>query len=116
MNFMQESSPNHLPGNVHILIPRSFSGYIQLYCRHGDLVFLPNLANDMRVVSRHEREINVVVGNAASGLLGEGTEWTGDMIHAASRHGNIVVGYIGEDNIPVPEPGYWKKLSHMFQS
>ncbi|KAF8491284.1 hypothetical protein JB92DRAFT_1271842 [Gautieria morchelliformis] len=102
-------------GDILVLIPRSFSGYIQLYSRHGQLVFLPSLASAMSLVARHEREVQAVVGDVVNRLPATGTEWSGDTVHIASRHGDILIGYIGEDNKPAAEPGFWKKLAHIFQ-
>jgi hypothetical protein len=69
----------------------------------------------MRVVSRHEHKARVVVGDAVNGPPESGTEWAGDMIHAASGHGDIFVGYVGEDNIPVQEPGFWEKVTDIIK-
>jgi hypothetical protein len=105
-----------LPGDICILIPRSFSGYMQLYCRQGQLVFLPKLAPAVTLVSRHERESQVVVGDAVNHLPAHGKEWVGDTIHIAARQGDIFIGYVGEDQKPPEGPGFWKKLTDFFQS
>ncbi|KAF8587933.1 hypothetical protein K439DRAFT_1630252 [Ramaria rubella] len=97
-------------GNILVLIPRSFSGYIQVYSKHGQLVFLPVLALAMNLVSRHEREAQTVVGDAITSLPPNGAEWEGDTLHVASRHGDVFVGYVDEDQKPAVEPGFWKKL------
>lgn len=69
----------------------------------------------MTLVSRHEREAQVVVGDAVNHSPALGTEWVGDTMHIASRHGNIFVGYVGEDTKPPEAPGFWRKLTGLFQ-
>ena len=70
----------------------------------------------MNIVSRLEREAQVVIGDVINYLPAKGTEWTGDTMHVASRSGDIFIGYVGEDHRPVTEPGLWKKLAGIFHT
>lgn len=103
-------------GDICVLIPRSFSGYIQLYFRHGQPIFLPNLAASMKLVQRYEREAQVIVGDTINHLPARGSEWGGDTLHLAARQGDIFIGYVGEDQKPASEPGLWKKFTGLFHA
>ncbi|GJJ10989.1 hypothetical protein Clacol_005218 [Clathrus columnatus] len=105
-------------GNIDIKIPfinslRRLNLEVKtqhVYSKDGKLVFLPHISSAMNIVSRRDRETQVVVGDAVYNTPKQGMDWTGDTIHVASRDGNIYIGYVNEDRKPIEEAGFWKKL------
>ncbi|KAF8519024.1 hypothetical protein BU17DRAFT_90519 [Hysterangium stoloniferum] len=98
-------------GDIVILVPRSFSGYIQVYSKDGKINFLPNVMRSMYIVSRLVKEAQVVIGDAVANIT-HASPWDGDTLHVASKHGSIFIGYIGEDQKPTRESSWLKKVTN----
>ena len=103
--------PKPHPGTIFVLLPRSYSGYIQIFNKSGRTTFLSAINTSTHLVAQNERETQVVVGDARYANPTKGAEWDGDTIHIASRNGDVYIGYIGEDSKPVTPPTLWEKFT-----
>jgi len=82
-------------GNISLLIPRSFSGVVELRARRGDVELLPVLASSVRIVRASDKETVVLVGNNAFPEAGPSN--TGDLARLCNRSGHLRLGFCGED-------------------
>jgi len=96
-------------GNISLLIPRSFSGVVELRARNGGMELLPALASSARIMRASDRETVVLVGNNAIPQVG--ASGTGDLARLCARSGNVRLGFSGEDVFN--ESG--GVISHLFQ-
>ncbi|KAH9004503.1 hypothetical protein EDB86DRAFT_1949935 [Lactarius hatsudake] len=83
-------------GNISLLIPRSFSGLVELRGRRGDIELLPALAAFARVERATNSETVVLIGNVPSPT--PGLTSTGDLARLYSHSGRLRLGFIGEDS------------------
>jgi len=83
-------------GNISLLIPRSFSGVVELRGRRGDIELLPALAAYARVERANNNETIVVIGNIAPPT--PGFAGVGDLARIYSRSGRMRLGFCGEDS------------------
>jgi len=97
-------------GNISLLIPRSFSGVVELRAQSGGMELLPALASSASIMRTSDRETAVLVGNNAIPQVGaSGT--TGDLARLCARSGRVRLGFSGEDTFN--ESG--GVVSHIFQ-
>jgi len=87
-------------GNVTLLVPRNFSGLVQLSSRHGSVEMLPALAASARIVQNNGKETTVLVGDGPMPQVG--SDDITDTARLYSRHGRIRLGYSGEDFFTEP--------------
>jgi len=99
-------------GNVTLLIPRNFSGLVELRARNGNIELLPALASFGRIVGMTHRETVVLVGNGAP--PGAGFTGTGDFARLCSHSGRLRLGFSGEDTFTESE-GIVAMATQMFQ-
>ncbi|KIJ55745.1 hypothetical protein M422DRAFT_24271 [Sphaerobolus stellatus SS14] len=97
-------------GTTVLLLPRSYSGYIKVHNANGRTEFLPAMRGSTHLVAQNERELQVVIGDARFATPTQGTEWDGDLIHVASKNGDVFIGYVDEDSKPESQPSIWQKL------
>jgi len=83
-------------GNISLLIPRSFSGTVELRGRRGDIELLPALAAYARVERATNSETVVLIGNIAPPTPGYGS--VGDLARLYSHSGRLRLGFCGEDS------------------
>ncbi|KAI9433594.1 hypothetical protein H4582DRAFT_2082223 [Lactarius indigo] len=83
-------------GNISLLIPRSFSGLVELRGRRGDIELLPALAAFARVERATNSDTVVLIGNVPPPT--PGLTSTGDLARLYSRSGRLRLGFSGEDN------------------
>ncbi|KAI0040197.1 hypothetical protein FA95DRAFT_1566599 [Auriscalpium vulgare] len=94
-------------GRVLVMIPRTYSGIVELGTRHGDVTVLPVLSAVARVVRAQSKEVSILVGDA-SDAPGASSQLA-DIMHLYSLRGNVVVGFSGEDEYVEPE-GMFAKM------
>jgi hypothetical protein len=82
-------------GNITLLIPRSFSGIVELRARDGGMELLPVLAASASIMRASDRETVVLVGNNAIPQVGGNS--TGDLARLCARSGSVRLGFSGED-------------------
>jgi len=99
-------------GNVSLLIPRNFSGVVELRGHSRDIELLPALASVGRIVSTSNRETVVLIGNEA--FPGAGFTSAGDLARLYSRSGRLRLGFSGEDSFTESE-GVVAMATQMFQ-
>lgn len=87
-------------GNVTLLVPRNFTGLVQLSSRHGHVDVLPALAASGRVVQTKNKETTVLLGDGPMPQVG--ADHITDTARLYSRHGRIRLGYSGEDYFTEP--------------
>jgi len=87
-------------GNVTLLVPRNFSGLVQLSSRHGSVDVLPALAASARVLKTEDKETTVLIGDGPMPQVG--ADNITDTARLYSRHGRIRLGYSGEDYFTEP--------------
>ena len=90
----------HPTGNVTLLVPRSFSGLVQLYSCHGVVEVLPALAASGRVINTKNKETTVLLGDGPMPEMG--ADSITDAARIRSRHGRVRLGYSGEDYFTEP--------------
>jgi hypothetical protein len=83
-------------GNITLLIPRGFSGLVELRGRRGDVELLPALAAYARVQRATNSETIVLIGDAAPPT--PGVTGVGDLARLYSRSGRLRLGFSGEDS------------------
>jgi hypothetical protein len=83
-------------GNISLLIPRNFSGLVELRGRRGDIELLPALAAFARVERATNNETVVLIGNVAPPTPGFSS--VGDLARLYSRSGRLRLGFSGEDS------------------
>jgi len=83
-------------GNISLLIPRSFSGMVELRARRGDIELLPALAAYARVERATNSETVVFIGDIAPPTPGFSS--VGDLARLYSRSGRLRLGFSGEDS------------------
>ncbi|KAI9464440.1 hypothetical protein BJY52DRAFT_1184186 [Lactarius psammicola] len=83
-------------GNISLLIPRSFSGLVELRGRRGDIELLPALAAFARVERATNSETVVLIGNVAPPT--PGLTSIGDLARLYSLSGRLRLGFSGEDS------------------
>jgi hypothetical protein len=83
-------------GYISLLIPRSFSGVVELRGRRSDIELLPVLASSARVDRVSSGETIVFVGNVAPPPPGFTS--SGDLARLYSRSGRLRLGFCGEDS------------------
>lgn len=83
-----------------LLVPRNFSGLVQLSSRHGSVEMLPALAASARIVQNNGKETTVLVGDGPMPQVG--LDDITDTARLYSRHGRIRLGYAGEDHFTEP--------------
>jgi hypothetical protein len=83
-------------GNISLLIPRSFSGTVELRGRRGDIELLPALAAYARVQRATNSETVVFIGNIAPPTPGFAS--VGDLARLYSHSGRMRLGFCGEDS------------------
>ncbi|KAI0251801.1 hypothetical protein BJV78DRAFT_409222 [Lactifluus subvellereus] len=99
-------------GNISLLIPRSFSGLVELRARRGDIELLPALVSSCRVVKATDRETVVLVGN---GVLPQvGLPSVGDLARLCARSGRVRLGFSGEDAF-IESAGVMATATHLFR-
>jgi len=103
-------------GNVSLLIPRSFSGFVELRARSGKIDLLPALASSARVVRMTDRETVVHIGNEPVPQVGFTS--TGDLARLYARSGRLRIGFSGEDSFieTLGEGGAIAKATKVFQT
>jgi hypothetical protein len=99
-------------GNISLLIPRNFSGLIELRSRNGATQLLPALASSVRIVRATNRETVVFVGNEAFPQVDP--TGTRDLARLFSHSGCVRLGFSGEDAFNESE-GVIAKATHLFQ-
>jgi len=99
-------------GNISLLIPRNFSGLVELRARSGNIELLPALASSARIAKANDRETVVYVGNVA--LPEVGFTSTGDLARLCARSGRLRLGISGEDSFTESE-GVIAMATHLFQ-
>jgi len=82
-------------GNISLLIPRNYSGIVELRGRRGDIELLPALAAYARVQRASDSETVVLIGNGAPT---PGLPNVGDLARLYSRSGRLRLGFSGEDS------------------
>jgi len=82
-------------GNISLLIPRSFSGVVELRARNGGMELLPALASFANVTRASDGETVVLIGNNAIHRVG--TRRSGDHARLCSHSGRVRLGFSGED-------------------
>ncbi|KAF8493197.1 hypothetical protein F5888DRAFT_841692 [Russula emetica] len=82
-------------GNISLLIPRSFSGIVELRARNGGMELLPALASSARIMRTSDKETVVLVGNNAIPQVGASP--SGDLARLSARSGSVRLGFSGED-------------------
>jgi len=87
-------------GNVTLLVPRNFSGLVQLSSRHGAVEVLPALAASSRVVKTKNRETTILIGDGPVPQVG--SDNITDTARLYSRHGRVRLGFSGEDDFNEP--------------
>ncbi|KAI9510509.1 hypothetical protein F5148DRAFT_1178971 [Russula earlei] len=85
-------------GSVTLLVPRTFSGLVQLSSRHGAVEVLPSLAASGRVIRTKNKEITVLLGEGPMPVVG--SDSITDTARIYSRHGPVRLGFSGEDRLP----------------
>ena len=100
-------------GNVTLLVPRNFTGLVQLYSRHGSVDVLPALAASGRVVTTRNKETTVLIGDGPMPVV-VGSDSVTDIARLYSRHGRIRLGYSGEDYF-TEAPGLIDQAMQMVQ-
>ncbi|KAI0045818.1 hypothetical protein FA95DRAFT_1560787 [Auriscalpium vulgare] len=88
-------------GDVLVLIPRSYSGIVELSSRHGHSNVLPYLSAGARIVKASRNEVTILVGNGSQSA-GPSSQFA-DHVSMHSRHGNVTVGFSGEDQYSPPD-------------
>jgi hypothetical protein len=84
---------------VTLLVPRNFSGIVQLSSRHGPVDVLPALAASARVLKTKDRVTTVLIGD---GPMQEGADNITDIARLRSRRGCVRLGFSGEDYFTEP--------------
>ncbi|KAH9992983.1 hypothetical protein BJV74DRAFT_833912 [Russula compacta] len=87
-------------GSVTLLVPRSFSGLVQLSSRSGGVELLPVLAASSRVINTRKKETTVLLGAGSMPIVGSDT--ITDTARIYSRHGRVRLGFSGEDHFAEP--------------
>ncbi|KAI0048574.1 hypothetical protein FA95DRAFT_1557802 [Auriscalpium vulgare] len=90
-------------GDVLVMIPRSYSGVINLSSRHGHASVLPYLSTTVRVVKATSGEVAIIVGDGGQPEAAGPSTQLADHLHIHSRHGNVMVGFSGEDEYSPPD-------------
>jgi len=83
--------------SVTLLIPRSFSGLVQLSSCTGKVEILPALAASSRVIKERKRETTVLLGDGPMPAVGSDIITDTARIH--SRHVRVRLGFSGEDYV-----------------
>lgn len=99
-------------GNISLLIPRSFSGVVELRALSGGIELLPALASSARIVRATDRETVVLVGNGA--LPQVGFTNNGDLARLCAHSGRVRLGFSGEDAF-TENPGVIAMATNLFQ-
>ncbi|KAF8892144.1 hypothetical protein BD779DRAFT_93666 [Infundibulicybe gibba] len=94
-------------GNIVLFIPKTFVGVVQLHTKKGHLEFLPAFASITKTLKSTETESLV--------LMGQNSSDTADFCQLTSVLGKVTIGIAGEDQLSVPQPGFWKKFKEFFQ-
>lgn len=87
-------------GSVTLLVPRNFSGLVQLSSRHGSVEVLPALAGTGRIVKTKDRETTILIGDGPVPQVG--ADNITDTARLYSRRGRVRVGFSGEDYFNEP--------------
>ncbi|KAI0046991.1 hypothetical protein FA95DRAFT_1606456 [Auriscalpium vulgare] len=93
-------------GRVLVMIPRTYSGIVDLSSRRGDVTVLPVLSAAARVVRAAGREVSILVGD--DGQAAGSSSQFADHMHLYSRRGSVTVGFSGEDHYVQPEGKFAK--------
>lgn len=99
-------------GNVTLLIPRNFSGLVQLSARHGGVEMLPVLAASARVINGRKKETTVLLGDGPMPVVG--SDIITDTARIYSRHGRVRLGFSGEDYV-TESPGLMDQAIQLVQ-
>ncbi|KAI9510510.1 hypothetical protein F5148DRAFT_571172 [Russula earlei] len=99
-------------GNISLLIPRSFSGVVELRARRGDTELLPALAASARIMRASDQETVVFVGGGAFPQAGPSSN--GDLARLCTRSGLLRLGFSGEDAF-IESEGVMAKAVNLFQ-
>ncbi|KAF8493196.1 hypothetical protein F5888DRAFT_841391 [Russula emetica] len=99
-------------GNITLLIPRSFSGLVQLSSRHGTVEMLPALAASCRVIKGRKKETTVLLGDGPMPAVGSDIITDTARIH--SRRGRVWLGFSGEDYV-TETPGLMDQAIRLMQ-
>ncbi|KAI0046992.1 hypothetical protein FA95DRAFT_1559549 [Auriscalpium vulgare] len=83
------------------MIPRSYSGIVDLRSRHGNTNVLPILSAAARIVKASHHQITILVGDGGQ-AAGPSSQFA-DHVRLYSRHANVTVGFSGEDLYTPPE-------------
>jgi hypothetical protein len=99
-------------GEIMLFLPKTFSGMVQLKSRKGKFRFLPELAADMRMIKRSDKEVLFFVGDPTSAVLGAATPSQSaiDFCQLSSGSGRLIVGLSGLDKYERKAAGFWKSL------
>ncbi len=92
-----------------LLVPRNFSGLVQLSSRHGPV---PALAASGRIVKTKDRETTVLLGDGPVPQVG--LDNITDTARLYSRRGRVRLGFSGEDYVNEP-PKLIDLAVHMMQ-
>lgn len=103
-------------GDIILLVPKSYSGVVEMRTKRGSLKFLPAFAKEMRVLKAKDDEALILIGenNFSSSSLHQDSG-AADYCQLSSRSGVVTVGLVGE-NVHHSEPGLWKRLVQFLQA
>jgi hypothetical protein len=110
LNKKHRYSLSRVIGNISLLIPRSFSGVVELRTHDGGMELLPALASSASIMRASDRETVVLVGNNAIPQV-LGASGAGDLARLCAHSGCVRLGFSGEDVLN--ESG--GVISHLFQ-
>jgi len=82
-------------GNVSLLIPRSFSGFVELQSWSGNVELLPALASSAHIVRTSDRETVIHIGNDP--VPQAGFTSASDLAQLCAHSGRLRLGFSGED-------------------
>lgn len=102
-------------GKIVVLLPPTFCGDVQIRSsKLGGYHILPGLSSSIRSMNGKRTKTLLLIGDSAP--TAEGSKST-DHCHLSSRHGRIVLGLSGQDNMPTPqrEGNIWRKIGSFFR-
>ncbi|KAI0923492.1 hypothetical protein AcW1_006437 [Taiwanofungus camphoratus] len=105
-------------GNITVLLPPTFHGVIAISTRQGQsgMTFLPAFAGRAQVVRGSDRETLIFLSPSAVGS-GSNDGQGQDYCVVGTRHGKIMIGLSGVDQVPasIEGGGLFKKLGDLVQ-
>lgn len=100
-------------GDIVVMLPRTYSGAIQLRTRKGTFEFLPHFASIMNVAKANETEALVLFGSPLTPNAGLPSQ-AADFSQLVARTGKIIVGLSGKDHYERPVR-LWERLGAFFR-